>query len=284
MIGDLTSCPRWVMMWAIAFAIYSACKLLTLRGVAARSANAGRTVVYLVFWPGMCARNFLNRRVVVRRAEMARWIEAVFKVFLGVFLLWVVIRRVPVTSDLLRGWVGMCGMILVLHFGIFDLLALAFQAMNIDAQPLMDKPLLARSVAEFWSKRWNVAFNQLAFRFVFRRFAGRLGVNAATMLTFGCSGLIHDVVISVPAGGGYGLPTAYFLLQGAAVIAERRLGRRRDVKAAASCGTAYASRHADCLGGRIFTMVVTAGPAFWLFHPAFVRNVMLPFLHAIGCT
>jgi len=29
------------------------------------------------------------------------------------------------------------------------------------------------------------------------------------------------------------------------------------------------------------TRLVTAAPAFWLFHPAFVLRVILPFMHAV---
>ena len=36
------------------------------------------------------------------------------------------------------------------------------------------------------------------------------------------------------------------------------------------------------LRGWLFTMACTAGPAFWLFHPVFVRNVILPILRALG--
>ena len=36
------------------------------------------------------------------------------------------------------------------------------------------------------------------------------------------------------------------------------------------------------ISGRIFTILIAAGPAFWLFHPPFVRNVILPFMKAIG--
>jgi len=59
------------------------------------------------------------------------------------------------------------------------------------------------------------------------------------------------------------LPTAYFLLQGWGVIAQRAFGMRGD------------------LAGCLFTMAIAAGPAFWLFHPPFVRHVILPFMHAI---
>ena len=36
------------------------------------------------------------------------------------------------------------------------------------------------------------------------------------------------------------------------------------------------------LRGRLFTLAIVAAPAFWLFHPPFVRRVILPFMQAIG--
>lgn len=85
---------------------------------------------------------------------------------------------------------------------------------------------------------------------------------------FAASGLIHDLVISLPAHGGYGLPTGYFLLQGLGVTMERSaLGKRLGLQQGAT--------------GWIFMAVVTAAPAFWLFHPPFVLRVILPFMHAI---
>jgi hypothetical protein len=36
------------------------------------------------------------------------------------------------------------------------------------------------------------------------------------------------------------------------------------------------------LAGRFFTILIVAGPVFWLFHPPFVHNVILPFMKAIG--
>ncbi len=88
---------------------------------------------------------------------------------------------------------------------------------------------------------------------------------------FVVSGLMHDLVISVPARGGYGLPTAYFVLQGLGVLIERsffgkQFGLRGGVR------------------GWLFMVVITAGPAFFLFHPPFVLRVIIPFmkwLHAL---
>jgi hypothetical protein len=34
--------------------------------------------------------------------------------------------------------------------------------------------------------------------------------------------------------------------------------------------------------GQFFTAFIVGVPAFWLFHPPFVRNVILPFMKAIG--
>jgi len=165
----------------------------------------------------------------------------------------------------------MVGLILFLHFGTFELLALGWNRVGVHVQPLMRSPLSSKSLGEFWSARWNTAFNALAHDLAFRSLARRWGVPMATLLVFAISGLIHDAVISRPARGGYGLPTAYFIVQGLGVLLERSNWGRR-------IGLGQRWR------GRFFTIGFAAGPAFWLFHPTFVRNVILPMLDAIGAT
>jgi hypothetical protein len=49
----------WAQMWALAFAVYAGCKILTWRTAAAGSAPAWKHVAYLMAWPGMDAENFL---------------------------------------------------------------------------------------------------------------------------------------------------------------------------------------------------------------------------------
>ena len=121
----------------------------------------------------------------------------------------------------------MLGLVLLLHFGTFDLIALMWQALGVKAKPIMSAPLRSTSLAEFWGKRWNMGFRQLSYDLIFRPLHRPLGGQTASFLVFVASGLIHDLVISLPARGGYGLPTAYFLLQGAGIMVERaRLGKR----------------------------------------------------------
>jgi hypothetical protein len=173
------------------------------------------------------------------------------------------------SNPLAAGWVGMAGAMFVLHFGTFHWIALFWRSRGVDAAPIMRRPIRSTSLAEFWGRRWNAGFHALASRFTFTPLRSRVSVAGATLFAFLVSGLIHELVISVPVRSGYGLPTAYFLLQGAAVLFERSpLGR--------GIGLARGWR------GWVFTLTVTAGPAFWLFPPPFVRLVTLPMLDVMG--
>lgn len=265
-----TYMPDWVFMWVLAFAIFFGCKWLTLR-----RAFAGRTrphrmaaLAYLLLWPRMDADTFLAGNA-IKRPVLRNWASATAKTFAGAALLWLATARIIPLHPLLTGWLGMIGVVLLLHFGLFHLLALCWQATGRNVKPLMRAPLLATSLADFWGNRWNTAFNALAHDLAFRPLVRRIGVGWATLGVFLISGVVHDLVISLPARGGYGLPTAYFLVQGVAVLFERsHVGR--------TLGLGRGGR------GWLFMLIVTAVPAFWLFHPTFIHNVILPMLHAIG--
>lgn len=269
--------PAWIFMWAMAFALYTGCKWLTYREAMSNGASPPplRAAGYLIAWVGMDAKTFLDAKPVVNRPHWGEWLFAAAKTFLGfvIFsiasLAWFWAWNVPQTNDLLVGWMCMVGVILLLHFGSFHLLALAWRAAGVNAAPLMRSPLRSVSLAEFWGKRWNTAFHELVHRFTFRPLTRRVGAMGAMLLVFLLSGLVHELVISLPARGGYGLPTGYFLLQGLGVACEHtRVGRR--------IGLGHGWR------GWLFTMFVTIAPAFWLFHPPFIRHVILPMLKAFN--
>ena len=256
------SMPAWGFMWTMAGAIFFGCKWLMFCRAKIRLGDVCpfRAAAYLLAWPGMDAERFLSRSPapqVATREFTKTAIRATGRMAIGALLLFALARQPD--SPLLAGWIGMIGMVLLLHFGFFEIVSLVWRKLRVDAPPIMNAPLRSRSVAEFWGRRWNAAFNRLAITLVFRLIARRSNVEVATMCVFGTSGLVHELVISVPAGAGYGLPTSYFLLQGAALLCERRFG-----------------------SNRLFTIVVVAAPSFWLFHPPFVRRVIVPFMQTIG--
>jgi alginate O-acetyltransferase complex protein AlgI len=129
--------------------------------------------------------------------------------------------------------------------------------------------LASVGLAEFWGRRWNTAFRDLTHRFLFRPLASRWGPRRALAAGFVFSGVIHDLVISVPAGGGYGWPTLFFTLQAPALLAERTPAGKR-----LGLGSGWR--------GWVFTMLVLVVPVYGLFHPPFVRNIVLPFMRVLG--
>ncbi len=265
---------RWMWMWAIAMALFAGLKWISLR-LPAVATNAPpprrRLLAYLLAWPGMDAAAFLNGERRSAAPGQREWISAVMKITAGAMLLWGIARLLIGTDPLIAGWIGMVGMICMLHFGLFDLLSVAWRRRGVRAVPIMCKPLTATSLAELWGRRWNRAFSDLANPLVFRPLRRRTNTVAATVVTFALSGLLHELVISLPAGGGYGLPTGYFLLQAVGVLIERsRPGRRFRL----GTGTR----------GRVFMLLFLVLPLPLLFPPVFIRHVILPLLSSIGAT
>jgi hypothetical protein len=260
----------WCFMWTLAAAIFFGCKWQTwweYRSIA--GVTISRSIGFLFAWPGMDAASFLDTEKRAQRPEGKEWLWAIAETATGSILLWGVARRVPARSELLAGWVGMLGIILVLHFGTFHILSLLWRFAGVDAPPIMQAPLSATSLSDFWGRRWNLGFRQLTHRLIFHPMRTRSGALAATLLSFFASGVIHELVISLPASGGYGLPTCYFVLQGLGVLFERSLPGKR-------LGLSSGPR------GWLFAMFCAGAPAYLLFHHWFVQSVILPFLAAIG--
>lgn len=261
--------PPWGFMWILAFSIYFGLKWLTWWRARTRIAHAAwRSVAYLLAWPGMDAESFLDANQSVPPPSRLSWFWATLETSVGAILLWAVARSLPQREPLLRGWAGMLGLILLLHFGTFQVIGLVWQSLGVKVKPIMSAPLRSTSLGEFWGKRWNLGFRQLSHELIFRPMHRTLGPEAAGFLVFVVSGLMHELVISLPARAGYGLPTIYFLLQGAGMTIEHsRFGKR--------VGLGQRVR------GWLFMVLFVAGPVFFLFHPWFVLRVMLPFMQAI---
>jgi alginate O-acetyltransferase complex protein AlgI len=191
------------------------------------------------------------------------------KIGLGLILLAGIAPMIMPRHPLGGGWTGMIGLILLLHFGLFHLLSILWRRTDVDAPPIMSAPVLARSIGDFWNARWNMGFHVLASKYLFNPIRRRFGATAGLIGTFIVSGFLHDLVITLPARGGYGLPTAYFAIQGMGILAERLPSVRK-----------LARQHP--WAGRMMTLVIVAGPVGLLFPAVFVHRVIVPFLNAIG--
>lgn len=223
--------------------IYVAFKALTVRRL-----SFARALGYWTLWPGMDARPFLETRPPAGPGLMA-W--GSLKMALGATLLCV--RAGVPELDLVRVFLGIGFLV---HFGLCDLLAGFWRWRGVAVERLFVNPAASRSLGEFWGRRWNLAFHAVARDFVFRPVAGRWGGAAGVMATFLFSGGMHELLLSVPAGGGYGLPTAYFMAQAIGILAERRWGG----------------------SGRLWTLAWVLGPVALLFHPWFVKAIIVPLL------
>lgn len=262
--------PNWIFMWLFVSAMFAGCKWLTWRRAQNDRTAPIRSIGYLLGWPGMDAKLFLTGKH-QEIPKPSKWFLASARLITGIGLVWLTAHATLTANNTVNAWLAMLGLTLILHFGAFHLAALAWQRAGIPAKPLMQSPATATSLADFWGARWNTAFNKLVHDLAFRPLTRRVGITWATLGVFAISGIIHELSISFPARGGFGMPLGYFLLQGIGVLIER-------------------SRFGQALGlgdgwrGWLFMFCFTAAPAYWLFHPTFVQNVILPMLQTIGTT
>lgn len=254
--------PAWVFMWLLAFALYIACKVWTLVEFPPGTGwKAG--LVYALAWPGMDPVSFMQPQLPGGNRTLG--VLAVRNLVIGGLCLWGFAPKLLASYPLTAGWVGMTGLIFILHFGLFHGLTILLRNCGFNAVPIMNRPLEATSLSEFWGRRWNRAFQCMTKRHIFRPLVPRIGAGPALGISFFASGLIHEWVITLPAGGGWGGPTLYFLFQWLGMKVERP----------------FKTRLKEPLS-RIWTLGIVLLPTGLLFPAVFVRRVILPMFVAWG--
>jgi alginate O-acetyltransferase complex protein AlgI len=263
----------WIRLIVLDLGLFFFFKWLTARRALRRMdpVPAGRLIGYVFLWVGMNAKAFLSPVRHEHRPLPRDWFFAVFKMVVGFILVGVVLRHVPRTWWLLRDWTALVGLGLIVPFGLFHLMALGWQAAGVHARPIMDRPFWAVSLTEFWGRRWNLAVHDLMHEFAFRPWLARWGVRVAVAGVFILSGLFHELVLSLPAWGGFGLPTLFFTLQLAGVALERTATGKR-----LGLGRGWL--------GRVYVWSLTILPAYGVFHRAALDHVMYPWLDRLGVT
>lgn len=101
-------------------------------------------------------------------------------------------------------------------------LAMAYRLLGGRAIDPMANPIVARTPADFW-RRWNRLAQQFLSEYAFLPAGGYRRATRATLITFGVSGLIHEYVFGIAAGGIQGCQLLFFMLQGLAVAVTMRV-------------------------------------------------------------
>lgn len=90
------------------------------------------------------------------------------------------------------------------------------------ARDYMDRPLIARTPAEFW-RRYNRNMQQFFWQDIFRTIGRRRAPIRTMLLVFAVSALLHELIFSAAVGRVQGYQTAFFALQGLAAALTARV-------------------------------------------------------------
>lgn len=261
--------PPWGRMavtWALAFAGFKALVLLHTPAAALGGLGWWRYCGFLAGWIGMDIAAWTGRRAPQPEAGPRMIGGAALLVAAGGLAGLLLGLALPERWRLAQAWcVWVLGVIAV-FFGFTRLLAGFWNWLGWPVRPVFDRPVYARSLADWWGRRWNLAVHDALAIAIWQPLRGR-GVAAAwaSAAVFLISGLLHEFLLSYPAGGGWGGPSAYFAIQAGGMVAERRKGLRRILRAAPW------RRAAWTLG-----VVLLPGPL--LFHPPLLRALVRPWL------
>ncbi|BBH20411.1 hypothetical protein Back11_17560 [Paenibacillus baekrokdamisoli] len=226
-------------------------------------------------WVGMRPYLFAKRRTTPYKDAKKYMVLGVKRLILGLILIAMSSLLWRVSMDL--AWnpryslIGTTALLLVglsftMHFGLFNLLTGIWRQAGFDCQQLFRNPLLSRSLNEFWSRRWNLAFSEMTTLGVYRPLAAVVGKNSAVFLAFIFSGVLHELAISLPVRSGFGWPMLYFLLHGIAMLLETALSR---------IGLPISKWP---WLGRAWTMAWLILPITILFHPTFLKEIVWPII------
>jgi hypothetical protein len=258
-----TPWSRIVATWAATFLGFKAMLLLSRPPESLAGLTPGRFAGWVTAWLGMDLEPWMRPRT-------PRWTEDAWRTLgagLGLSALGVAVLAafllapLPPGWRLARGWGVMAGLLVATFFGGTRVLTGAWRAAGRNVPPLFAQPFNARSLADWWGRRWNLSVHTVLLETVWKPLRRALGPAGATDAVFIASGLLHELLVSYPAGGGYGLPLLYFLVQTAGLRLERTrrlrsLLRRSDAVAAA------------------WTLGVVLLPAPLLFHPPLVHALV----------
>ena len=262
-----SSCwPRWIVMWTLAFTIYCGCKWLTWRRTPLDRVPGWRHAAYLLTWPGLDAAAFLRGQVEFPAPSERMGPRPEKSLDRPRVVLWNRESRGSSESVSRRlDWHGRRRVGSALWAVPPPVLRLA--PCRRGGATAHEQAVVSTGLGEFWGRRWNTAFRDLTHRFLFRPLTRRsvCGGHRGRIRVQRVGARVGDLW---PAGGGFGGPTVFFALQGIGILVERSGSAARWVWLTAP---RLALRDAG-----------PPVPAPFLFHPPFVKRIVVPFMQSWG--
>jgi alginate O-acetyltransferase complex protein AlgI len=227
-----------------------------------------RFLAYCV-WYGMQPRQFLKGEVTAAHAPVPSVFGAILNGVTGAALLWFVPHLLPaVTPWVVRFWIALVGMGFLTLFARLDVVTLVFRAIGFPVEKLMDCPVAATSLGDFWGRRWNRIVSGMLREVIFFPMSRWAGARVALLAVFLYSGLYHEG-FSVMAGSGYGRPSLYFLIQYLGVAIENSRAARLLFQGHPWLGRAWA-------------WAVVLLPVGLFLNPGLVNGILVPLLVQTG--
>jgi hypothetical protein len=227
-----------------------------------------RFLAYCV-WIGMQPGQFLVGQKTAARAPIPTVSAWALDAMTGAVLLWLVPRILPVgTPWAVRFWIALVGFCFLFLIARLDFWALIFRAMGFAVEKLWDCPIAAKTLGDFWGRRWNRIVPGFLREVIFLPVARRAGAKVALAAVFLYSGLYHECV-SFMTRSGYGGPMLYFLLQCLGVAIENTRPARRVLR-----GRVWLAR--------AWTLAVVFLPLGLFLRPDLVNEYLVPMLAAGG--
>lgn len=240
---------EFIWMWVLAFYFFSFFKIVTMLDFDIKKINF--PFLYLFCWAGMNPAPFEKREhLSLHRLDLL--VKGILNLLVGIGF----IALAKLDSHwYLQSWLLCIGIIFCLHFGIFNCIACFLNLLGFRVDSIMNNPLKASSIKEFWGGRWNLAFHDLVVPIVYKPIKSKWGKVWGIFAVFLFSGLVHEAVISASIWQGFGGPLIYFLLQGFGLYIEEKYSL-----------------------GKIWMYVIVILPAVLLFHPAFMAKAIYPWI------
>src|SRR5262245_43895370 len=116
----------------------------------------GGLAVFLLAWPGVIPSHFRVRRP--GPIDPARFLAAWVRMALGAVSVVLLAVFAPHISGTWLGLGGITAILLTIHLGICDVLPWLLRCAGFRVPLLFDRPWTSRTLDEFWSRRWNLAF------------------------------------------------------------------------------------------------------------------------------